>query len=708
MYCHVFFLLLLQVIGATSRPLQQSFTEVISDGTDHIQESSSLIRLYGEDSAEFCEQMYGFLPCSNTLPGHLFLILVYEYLLFHGESYVAAGGERIFKILGPGVFGASAFQILGFLPETLILLASGLLNSEEVAQEYVLTGVGLLAGTTILLLTIIWGTCVLVGNQELRNDTQSQPPLSNSEDQKTHLEAFLSRSKGPGVVTDLETCKTARIMVSSVIPLAIMLILRFPSYFSSWEQLTILICLVVSVVFLLLYFFYQICQPWIQKRRLEYVKHEHLVVDILKHLQNQAIGKLLTEDGTLNVPAIKKLFDEIDQDNDSFISVLELKELLNKIRSRKLREDKDQITEEIWGDLDHDSDGKITLEEFMEGFEKWIGETKQTMNRRYHSTRSLKDLYEILKPWIQKKKEEHEMTKHIISVILKHVQDSAIGSLLTEDGKPDTNAIKRLFESIDKDGNRVITRSELKELINKIKFGIVPSNAEETVDKIMEELDASGDKLINEDEFVNGLCKWLHITNKHVPSTVESKDDVYYQKNLKTIDRLLENRLDGSTLAWTKAIMLLALGIAMLGLLAEPLIQSVQNLSAAANVPSFFISFILVPLATNARIGISAIKEARHKKQRTTSLTFSEIYGGVFMNNVLGFCVLLSLIYFRGLSWHFSAEILVLLMVCGIMGCLTSLSTFFPVWTSAIAYLLYPLSLVLVYVFDDSFNSFST
>lgn len=71
--------------------------------------------------------------------------------------------------------------------------------------------------------------------------------------------------------------------------------------------------------------------------------------------------------------------------------------------------------------------------------------------------------------------------------------------------------------------------------------------------------------------------------------------------------------------------MLLALGIVMLGLLAEPLIQSVQNLSAAANVPSFFISFILVPLATNARIGISAITEARHKKQRTTSLTFSEV-----------------------------------------------------------------------------------
>ena len=35
---------------------------------------------------------------------------------------MAAGGEQIFKILGPGVFGASAFDILGALPESLILV----------------------------------------------------------------------------------------------------------------------------------------------------------------------------------------------------------------------------------------------------------------------------------------------------------------------------------------------------------------------------------------------------------------------------------------------------------------------------------------------------------------------------------------------------------------------------------------------------------
>jgi hypothetical protein len=81
-----------------------------------------IVEFESSNSGEYCKQMYGFLPCSNNIFGHLFLILVYEYLLFHGESYLAAGGEQIFKILGPGVFGASAFDILGALPESLILL----------------------------------------------------------------------------------------------------------------------------------------------------------------------------------------------------------------------------------------------------------------------------------------------------------------------------------------------------------------------------------------------------------------------------------------------------------------------------------------------------------------------------------------------------------------------------------------------------------
>lgn len=79
-----------------------------------------------------------------------------------------------------------------------------------------------------------------------------------------------------------------------------------------------------------------------------------------------------------------------------------------------------------------------------------------------------------------------------------------------------------------------------------------------------------------------------------------------------------------------------------------------------------------------------------------------QIYGTVFMNNILGLIVLLSLIYFRGVSWTFSTEVLMVLVVSIVMGCLASYSTVFPAWTSLLAYLLYPLSLILVYVLGES------
>lgn len=74
-----------------------------------------------------------------------------------------------------------------------------------------------------------------------------------------------------------------------------------------------------------------------------------------------------------------------------------------------------------------------------------------------------------------------------------------------------------------------------------------------------------------------------------------------------------------------------------------------------------------------------------------------QIYGTAFMNNVLGLIVLLSLINFCGINWDFSTEIVMVLAVSTIMGFLASFSVVFPLWTAFFAYLLYPLSLILVY-----------
>ncbi|KAL6554183.1 hypothetical protein OROMI_019856 [Orobanche minor] len=718
------YFLLLLAAGVIGRPGPNSSRNSVSDGLGDefgkkITKSSVigfegkiLMNYYsaaeGEEEEEYydCEQMYGFLPCSKSITGHVFLILVYEYLLFHGESYVASGGERIFKILGPGVFGACVFQIIGSLPESLILLVitpsaiygatqdpSGLLNNKEAAQELVLTGVGLVAGSSILLLTLLWGTCVVLGSQDFPNLLQSR----SSSDCIKHNpleDLFSSLWPGYGVVTDYWTCYTARIMLVSVIPFTIIQFPRILHLSSGWERFFIVATLVVSVTFLISYFFYQLFQPWIQRRQLLYIKHAHLVVDILKHVQNHTMGRLFTNDGAPNLSVIRSIFEETDQDGDNALTAAELKDFIGEINYRRSHSDKDKVTQELMEELDKNSDRKITVDEFVKGMGKWIEETKQEAGKRY-------DLNEVLQPWIEKKREERELMKNIVPEILEHFQASMQRNLLAEDRTPDIPALKRLFKDIDHDKDDFISYSELSDVMMDIKFRSVPHDTDVVASGVMEELDTSGDRLINEEEFVTGLSKWLNKDYTNQTSMPKENKDSDYQQSWELVDDKL---VDRSLLAWTKAISLMVLGIVMLGLLAEPLIHSVQNLSTAAKVPSFFIAFIFVPLATNARLATSAISEARRKKVNVTSLTLSEIYGTVLMNNLLGFSVLLSLIYFRGLSWNFSIEILMVLTVTAVMGCLASFSTVFPVWTSVVACLMYPLSLLLLVNVLGDFN----
>lgn len=78
---------------------------------------------------------------------------------------------------------------------------------------------------------------------------------------------------------------------------------------------------------------------------------------------------------------------------------------------------------------------------------------------------------------------------------------------------------------------------------------------------------------------------------------------------------------------WTalKAVLLLILGTVVAAIFADPLVDAVDNFSDATSIPTFFISFIALPLATNSSEAVSAIIFASRKRQRMSSLTFSEV-----------------------------------------------------------------------------------
>ncbi|XP_077226814.1 sodium/calcium exchanger NCL1-like [Tasmannia lanceolata] len=558
------FLILLLAGVANSRFITETSSDLISDGIRHVR-PSSFLRIGLPSVTETCDQTYGFLPCTTTVIGNLFLILVYGFLMFRAATYLSHGSEILLQVLGPGIIGGLFLPVIGALPDAMLILVSGLSGSKETAQSQVLIGMGLLSGSTVMLLTILWGACVVIGKCDLSEN-------STAIDMKDTKRFSLT---GSGVTTDFWTSYAARIMVISVVPF---IIVQIPQIFklSSGSRVAILTSLIISIVFLLSYCLYQVFQPWIQRRKLAYAKHKHVISGILRHWQKSTMGKLLTDAGEPNVDLIEKLFKRVDQDKNEHLSKNEISALLIGITFEEIDLDEDDAAKKIMEEFDTSLDGNIDEAEFVKGITKWLAEARRSVpNPGRYSSKFASDFH-------QKTREEYDV-----------VADKS--------------------------------------------------------DEVVEDIDNPS---------------WIIF----------------------------------------KAVLLLLLGTVVAAVFADPLVDAVDNFSSATSIPSFFISFIAMPLATNSSEAVSAIIFASRKKQRSASLTFSEIYGAVTMNNILCLAVFLALVYARDLTWDFSAEVLVILIVSIVMGLFGSFRTTFSLWTCFIAFLLYPFSLALVYVLDYVFG----
>ncbi|PWA78844.1 hypothetical protein CTI12_AA211190 [Artemisia annua] len=116
----------LLILTITSLLLFTVTGRLISDGITN--NNNGILRLnpLTEEvpSTEACEQTYGFLPCTDTAFGNLFLILVYGYLMYLAATYLSAGSELLLEILGPGLVGGLLLPILGALPDAMLILDS--------------------------------------------------------------------------------------------------------------------------------------------------------------------------------------------------------------------------------------------------------------------------------------------------------------------------------------------------------------------------------------------------------------------------------------------------------------------------------------------------------------------------------------------------------------------------------------------------------
>mmetsp|Transcript_20031 Transcript_20031/g.47705 ORF Transcript_20031/g.47705 Transcript_20031/m.47705 type:complete len:548 (+) Transcript_20031:15-1658(+) len=522
---------------------------------------------------EACEETYGVFPCSSSFWGSIFLVCTYGYLLLQGANLISDGSELLLAVMDPGLIGGLLLPILGALPDSAMIVMSGLGGSIEQAKEQIAVGIGTLAGSTIMLLSIAWGGSLWLGRCDLERGMAVDKRLTRQFD--------LTKT---GVTSDAGTRINAYIMVASSL---LFLTPQIPSAMgymhdpaaALWGGILCLVSLAAYCVF-------QVVWPELQKRQADAAHRKLLRANALQMASSiaKAAGSVLIDsNGEVREDALRELFVRFDSDKSGAIDGDELRKMMTVLSQANRKSPTAQELERdvvfMLQELDADGDGKITLEELKLGVRRWLAELKK---------------------------------------------QSASGE--AKGGATDSTPLL--------------------------------SSGQANVD---EEAGGADDDDDDEDESKEPMT----------PAQIIGK-----------------------------AAQLLVGGTFIVALISDPMVDSVSSFSKASGVPAFFVAFVVTPFASNASELVSSLQFAKKKKIKNISLTFSQVYGAVTMNNTMCLGLFLLIVWYRGLDWDFSSEVTTTMVSIFALGVVASTRNTFETYWAFVSLMLYPLALALVFFLD--------
>ncbi|KAF0683134.1 Aste57867_24822 [Aphanomyces stellatus] len=234
----------------------------------------------------------------------LFLGAVYGYVLFHSSSLISDGSELLLLVPSiAGVVGSIVLPVLGAVPDGAIVLFSGMGPD---AQNQLSVGVGALAGSTIMLLTIPWALGIYAGRVDLLGKDLDRGNYAKPKDAKSTWKK-LTKPLGwldTGVVVTSEIAANAKVMVGTSL---IYLIIQLPALGFTGTTLEdqgidrvrvaraihpyALAALVASVVLFVGY----MAKNLFVKSDVEELKREKVIIDALKSNELSLLGALKDE-----------------------------------------------------------------------------------------------------------------------------------------------------------------------------------------------------------------------------------------------------------------------------------------------------------------------------------------------------------------------------------------------------------------------------
>jgi Ca2+/Na+ antiporter len=591
----------------------------------------------------------------------LFMAVVYGYILFTAANLIGDGSELL-VLMGPSfeaIVGPVILPILGAVPDGAIVIFSGL-GPIATAQEQLLVGVGALAGSTIMLLTIPWALAIYAGrvclDWEQADDYGSLGKGSYKKPtQEAHERRFLGwigKEKNELTADDrknmrkshedykLPSCRGGNDLIhtglncgSSIKISGYMMLLTSLGYviiqgraftakcFTTdqndscshddeevWAWVGLVYCILAFFGYLYYQLMYADHGDRYMRIRQQLMETENLdmsvVFDFIWHkYEDEFKGKAPAEE--LHQPMLVGNLPQVTLSGDDL-----------KLAKKVMRP--------IFAKFDNfPKNGKLDRVEI-----------RALMNDTFKINMSLQDAGQLL---------------------------ACMGTSDEADLTDFTNGLLNYYHNHASEAARL--RKKRQDQLNNAQDAICHDCDDEVNDYIQEEEDEDEE----EDEMPEDLVAL---------SPEEQKKAL--------LKRSLAMMLGGTLLCV---------------FFSDPMVDILSEVGSRTGIPAFFVAFIFAPIASNASELVAAYQYATKKTVKRMNISLGQLIGAANMNNTFCLGIFLALIAARPLKWTFTSETISIFFIELVM-CYMATKTVHRLLDAAFVISLFPISIILVYILE--------
>jgi len=561
---------------------------------------------------------------------------LYGYVLSIAANMIGDGAELLLLVpsMAPLV-GSIVLPILGAVPDGMMVLCSGLGPG---AQENVSVGVGALAGSTIMLLTLPWFLALNTGRVTIKNGQLCYSKPQGAGPDWVKLESTVDRPlwqrieyalffSGIGIGDALK--QNAKYMVYTATSY---LVIQLPSLQVDEQGLT----------------------SAFHNRTDKNVKGSVYKAEVAAENPWAWVGLFMTlfwffwylyqmwKDGQSADGAVQ---DQITKQNVKAIQEGNL-----TLRGAML-----QFRQTTWDTLC----AKGGLEEGL-------------LTKGSAAEDEVKKMCKLLVPFFRQYDQngDQEISMEEFRLILNDLGENISGDVQ-----------KKIFDAADMDNSGSINFEEFVACM--MAFALDPN------DSLMNNAEVAGVKSIRRMPTESAYMQDGDEQEEDGPEEEDMPEDLADLSPEEQQSRIKTRSF--STLFWGTALVLL---------FSDPMTDMLGVIGNKMGVNPFYISFIFAPLASNASELVSSMKLAVPKTQSSMVQALATLEGAAIMNNSFCLAIFLILIIWKGLVWEFTAETVSILFIQLCMAYMVLFKQQQTLFDGCIIMMFYPGSLVIVYLME--------